>query len=148
MRITRYTDYSLRVLIFLALKHEELTTIAEVAQVYGISKNHLMKVVNGLANQGYIHSVRGKKGGLRLQQSPETINIGKLVRGIENEQELVECFGPENHCVITPACELKIALSKALEAFYCVLDSYTLEDLLRKGQKTEIIKILELGGLE
>ena len=144
MRITRYTDYSLRVLIYVALKGEELSTIAEIAQAYSISKNHLMKVVNQLATNGYLQSIRGKNGGMRLALPARQINIGELVRSTEEDLELVECFGPNSSCTITPSCELKNILAKALEAFFHTLDKYTLADLLPKKQRTQLIKFLDL----
>lgn len=93
MRLTTFTDYSLRVLIYLAVKGEESATIAEIAQNYDISRNHLMKVVQELSQQGYLIALRGKNGGLRLKMSPAEINIGELVRAMENDLSLAECFG-------------------------------------------------------
>lgn len=130
MHITRYTDYSLRVLVYLALKGEKLSTIREIAARYGISKNHLMKVVHELRLRGYIDTLRGKNGGLRLGRPPHRINIGRLVRDTEQDLNLVECFGADNRCVITPDCNLKRILGEALEAFFAVLDRYTLADLI------------------
>lgn len=130
MRLTRFTDYSLRVLIFLGIKQDGLSTIKEIADHYDISKNHLMKVVYELNRLGYIETVRGKNGGMRLHQDPDTINLGALVRRTENDLDLVECFAEGNQCVITPACQLKSILGEALNAFIGVLDRYTLSDLL------------------
>lgn len=144
MRITRYTDYSLRVLIYLALKGEALSTINEIAQAYSISRNHLMKVVHQLASNGYIHSVRGKNGGMRLQKKAENINIGEIVRNTESDQDLVECFGNTNQCIITPACSLKSALYNAQEAFYCTLDNYTLKDLIPDKNRDELQQLLNV----
>lgn len=145
MRVTRYTDYSLRVLMYVALKGEELSTIGEIAEAYNISKNHLMKVVNQLANKGYLQAVRGKNGGMRLNQAAEEINVGKLVRDTEQDLELVECFGKNNECVITPACELKHVLASALEAFFSTLDNYTLADLLPQKYQKKMIQLLDLA---
>ena len=117
MHITRYTDYSLRVLIYLALQQERLVTIQQIADSYDISKNHLMKVVHQLTLKGYIESVRGKNGGLRLHRRPEDINIGVLVRETEQDMNLVECFSSDNQCCITPVCGLKNILAEALRAF-------------------------------
>lgn len=130
MRLTRFTDYSLRVLIFLGVKQEGLSTIKEIADHYDISKNHLMKVVYELNRLGYIETVRGKNGGMRLHRDPVSINIGTLVRRTENDLDLVECFSEGNQCVITPACQLKHMLAEALNAFIGVLERYTLADLL------------------
>lgn len=142
MRVTRYTDYSLRVLMYVALKGDELSTIGEIAKAYSISKNHLMKVVNQLANDGYVTAIRGKNGGMRLQRPANEINIGNLVRSTEQELALVECFGRDNLCVITPVCELKVVLAAALEAFFSSLDKYTLDDLLPDKSKQELINLL------
>lgn len=146
MRITRYTDYSLRVLIFVALKKDELSTIREIADAYGISKNHLMKVVQALNTKGYLLATRGKNGGLRLNKRPEDINIGALVRDVEQDLELVECFGGDA-CVITPACELKRILAKALDAFFETLDQYTLADLLPRANQRELIRLLGMADV-
>src|SRR5690606_20882837 len=108
MHITLYTDYSLRVLMYIALKGEELSTIREIAASYDISRNHLMKVVQELNNKGYLTALRGKNGGLRLNGRPEDINIGALVRDTERDIALVECLGEKNRCVITPACQLSL----------------------------------------
>lgn len=145
MRITRYTDYSLRVLMYVALKGEELSTIREIAESYGISKNHLMKVVQELNNKGYLTAIRGKNGGLRLAGSPESINIGHLVRDTEQDFALVECFDSGNGCVITPACQLKMVLAEALSAFFKVLDQYTLADLLPGKNAPEMVRLLNMG---
>ncbi len=142
MHITLYTDYSLRVLMYVALKGEELSTIREIAESYNISKNHLMKVVQELNNKGYLIALRGKNGGLRLNGRAEDINIGALVRDTERDIALVECLGERNSCIITPACQLKFILSEALEAFFKTLDNYTLADLLPPERRPEIIKLL------
>lgn len=142
MHITLYTDYSLRVLMYVALKGEELSTIREIAESYNISRNHLMKVVQELNNKGYLTALRGKNGGLRLNGRAEDINIGALVRDTERDVALVECLGERNSCIITPACQLKFILSEALEAFFKTLDNYTLADLLPPERRPEIIKLL------
>lgn len=144
MYITRYTDYSLRVLIQVALRGDEISTISEIAASYDISKNHLMKVVQELNNKGYLKAVRGKNGGLRLNGRTEDINIGTLVRDMEKSQDLVECFGNANYCAITPACQLKFIFAEALEAFFRTLDNYSLADLLPQSQRSELIRLLEI----
>ncbi len=144
MYITRYTDYSLRVLMYTALKGEDITTISEIAEQYGISKNHLMKVVQELNSKGYLKAVRGKNGGLRLNGNAEAINVGKLVRDIEQSQALVECFDNANQCVITPACQLKFILAEALEAFFKTLDQYSLADLISVESRTQLVRLLEM----
>lgn len=143
MHITRYTDYSLRVLMYLGLKSGELATIKEIADAYGISKNHLMKVVQDLNIKGYLTATRGKSGGICLTRSPESINLGTLVRDTEQDLDLVECFAGGD-CVITPACHLKRAFADALEAFFNVLDQYTLADLLPKSRKPKLLQLLQI----
>ena len=145
MHITRYTDYSLRVLIYLALQQERLATIQQIADSYDISKNHLMKVVHQLTLKGYIESVRGKNGGLRLHRRPEDINIGVLVRETEQDMNLVECFSSDNQCCITPVCGLKNILAEALRAFLNTLDQYTLADILTERQKTQLLRLLQIA---
>jgi Rrf2 family nitric oxide-sensitive transcriptional repressor len=129
MRLTTYTDYTLRTLIYLALHPDRMATIAMIADKYGISENHLMKVVHQLGLAGYIETVRGKNGGLRLAKPPEEINVGEVVRRMESDMELVPCFGASGTCTIQPSCVLKGAVAEALDAFTAVLDRYTLADL-------------------
>jgi Rrf2 family nitric oxide-sensitive transcriptional repressor len=143
MRLTNYTDYSLRVLIYLASKEKgELSNIKEIAEAYTISKNHLMKVTYELGKMKVIETVRGRGGGIRLALSPEEINIGAIVRQTEDDFNLVECFDPErNMCAISPACKLKGVLHKALKAYLEVLDGYTLADLVQnKAMLSELLK--------
>ena len=134
MRLTSFTDYSLRTLIYLALRPEKLVTIADIASAYGISTNHLMKVVHQLALAGDIATVRGQRGGLRLARAPETINLGKVVRHTEADFELVTCFDETQRCTIQDCCVLQHALGSALQAFLAVLDGYTLADLIAPRQ--------------
>lgn len=129
MKLTLFTDYSMRVLLYLAAEPDRLHSIAEVARAYGISHNHLMKVVNQLARSGYIESVRGRSGGVRLGKPAETINIGALVRHTEDNLALVDC----GSCVIAPACGMTSVLREAMTAFLTVLDRYTLADLMSRG---------------
>lgn len=132
MRLTVYTDFSLRLLMYLALKEDGLATIAEVAESYGISRNHLMKVAHQLGLAGYVTSVRGKNGGLRLARGAETIILGDVVRRTEPDLALVPCFHPvDAPCAIWPKCVLREAMQNALEAFLETLDGYTLADLAR-----------------
>jgi Rrf2 family nitric oxide-sensitive transcriptional repressor len=132
MRLTVYTDYSLRVLMYVALHPERLPTIGEIASSYGISRNHLMKVVYDLGLAGYVVTVRGKNGGLRLARPPLDIVLGEVVRRTEPDMALVPCFEPIGApCAITPACILRRALHEARSAFLDVLDGYTLADLIK-----------------
>ena len=143
MRLTMYTDFSLRVLLYLGTKEEgKLSTIQEISDAYSISKNHLMKVTFELGKAGFIHTVRGRGGGIRLADLPENINIGKVVRKMEDDFHLVECFDPEhNRCPIAPICGLRGVLGQALQAYLAVLDGYTLQDLLfNKEGLREILK--------
>lgn len=136
MQLTLYTDYSLRVLVYLGLKGEELSTISEIARHYGISRNHLVKVVHNLANHGFIQTSRGKGGGMRLGRRPEEVNIGAVVRHTEGNFNLVECFDAKSSgCPITPICKLKGALSRAVKSFLSVLDGYSLADVLENDKE-------------
>jgi Rrf2 family nitric oxide-sensitive transcriptional repressor len=131
MRLTFHTDFSLRVLMYLAVHPERLATIAELAAAYGISKNHLMKVVYQLGLMGYVETVRGKHGGVRLARPAAEIVVGELVRRTEPDMALVPCFeAADASCVITPACKLRRALHEARAAFLAVLDGYTVADLV------------------
>ncbi|MFZ3588878.1 RrF2 family transcriptional regulator [Bacillus sp. DJP31] len=133
MKLTLYTDYSLRVLIYLASKKDQdLANIKEIADSYHISKNHLMKVTHELGKMEILETIRGRNGGIRLAKEPTEINIGALIRQTEEDFHLVECFDAENNrCVISPVCGLKHVLQKALQAYLKVLDEYTLDDLVK-----------------
>ncbi|MDI2585985.1 MULTISPECIES: Rrf2 family transcriptional regulator [unclassified Psychrobacillus] len=137
MRLTMYTDFSLRVLIYLGAKEKnELSTIQAISDAYGISKNHLMKVTHELGKLGYIETIRGRGGGIRLAMDPKDINIGQVVRHTEDDFHIVECFDCKtNTCVISPVCGLKGALNRALFAYLKVLDGYTLADFLHQKHK-------------
>lgn len=148
MHITRYTDYALRVLLYLALTTDRLVTIREIADSYGISRNHLMKLVYQLNRQGYVETVRGKNGGLRLGRDPREINLGVLIRETEQDFELAECFGSDNHCRITAVCSVKHVLADALGAFFATLDSYTLADLLPEAQQPQLLRLLQIRTVE
>ena len=131
MRLTLHTDFSLRLLMLLALEPDGLHTIEEVARRYRISQNHLMKVAQTLAQQGFVESVRGRGGGIKLAKSATRINLGAVVRTTEDSLALVECFDRKrNNCVVSPACGLQGPLQEALAAFFAVLDRYTLADLI------------------
>jgi Rrf2 family nitric oxide-sensitive transcriptional repressor len=130
MRLTRFTDYSLRVLMYLAARRGDHATIAEIAAAFAISESHLTKVVHFLGKRGLLSNTRGRGGGVELGRPPDRINIGALVRAAEADTALVECFDPRtNQCVIAPVCGLRSVLGEALEALYATLDGYTLEDI-------------------
>jgi Rrf2 family transcriptional regulator, nitric oxide-sensitive transcriptional repressor len=131
MRLTLYTDFALRVLIQVGLNDGKLTTINDVAQSFGISKSHLMKVVNDLSQKGYLDTVRGRNGGIRLVGEPRHINIGQVVRDTEDQLDVVSCLGRKGYCPIQRICVLRGALRDATEAFLAVLDTYTLADLIK-----------------
>ena len=141
MNVTRFTDYALRVLIYLGVNDQNLVTIKDVATSYDISKNHLMKVVQELSAQGYVEATRGKNGGIKLSRSADQINIGELVRKFEQQSVLIECFGESNQCVITPACQLKEIFAGALEHFFIYLEQYTLADLIKHPHSKQLIQI-------
>jgi Rrf2 family nitric oxide-sensitive transcriptional repressor len=135
MKLTAFTDYSLRVLMFLAADPTQRATIAQIAAAFDISENHLVKVVHFLGRQGWIETLRGKGGGIQLAMPAESINIGRVVRDTEGSALPAECFLPEgNACVLTTACRLKNVLAEAVKAFYAVLDKYTLADISRNRQ--------------
>jgi Rrf2 family transcriptional regulator, nitric oxide-sensitive transcriptional repressor len=131
MRLTLHTDFALRVLIHVGLNDGKLTTINEIAQSFGISKPHLMKVVNFLGQKGYLDTVRGRNGGIRLMREPHHINVGQVVRDTEETLAVIGCLGHKGYCPIQRVCVLRTALSDATEAFLSVLDTYTLADLIK-----------------
>ena len=130
MRLTRFTDYSLRVLIYLGLRTEEWVTIRRISDAYGVSRNHLMKVVSLLTRLGYLVAQRGPGGGIRLARPPIEINLAEVVRDTEEDLVMVECFDANGKCVITPACRLKRLIGAALDAYMETLEGFTLEDLI------------------
>ncbi|MGB5076230.1 MAG: Rrf2 family transcriptional regulator [Sphingorhabdus sp.] len=130
MRLSVQTDYALRTLMFLAVKDGH-HSIADIARAYGISKNHLMKVAQRLTAEGFVESVRGRSGGLKLARAPATLNVGAVVRIMEDTGAFVECFdAATNSCVVTPACGLRHALAGALDAFARHLDQFSVADLI------------------
>ena len=140
MKLTTFSDYSLRVLMYLALNRERLATIPEIAAAYDISENHLMKVVHQLARSGVIESVRGKGDGVRLALAPEDIRLGGIVRASEGSAPIVECLSDEvSSCRIAPACRLTAVLSRAFDALYATLDEYTLADLVQSPRGLRVL---------
>ena len=136
MRLNLQTDYALRLLMHLAVNEDQLCTIADIALRYGVSKNHLMKVAHLLGKEGFIETVRGRTGGLRLASPASAINLGDVVRRMEADFAIVECFpNGAGGCAITPACRLKSILKQALDAFLISLDAYTLDDLVRRNPR-------------
>ncbi len=130
MRLAEYTDYTLRVLMYCAAHPGQLVTIGELAERHGVSKNHLMKIVNDLARQGVLETTRGRGGGLRLLKDPSTIRIGDVVRASETDFRLVECFDAgTNLCTLSPTCRLKQVFDAALQAYFKALDGATLADI-------------------
>ena len=129
MRLTQFTDYALRTLLYLSVQGDRAVPLTEIARSYGVSYNHLVKVAGSLVELGLVASVRGRSGGFRLACAPDQINIGWLVRRTEPDFHLVECFDEEtDQCPITPACRLKLVLVEAQASFLTVLDGYTLAD--------------------
>ena len=136
MRLTQHTDFAFRVLIYLGVREGELATISEIADHYDASRNHLMKVVHRLARNGYVTTVRGKNGGIRLGLPPERVNLGAVARCTEEDFVMAACFNKgESGCRLAPECHLQGILGEALSAFLGVLDAYTLEDLLANRQR-------------
>jgi Rrf2 family nitric oxide-sensitive transcriptional repressor len=144
MQLTLYTDYTLRVLVYLSLHCDRTVTITEIAQYYAISRNHLVKVVHNLATLGYIQTTRGKGGGMKLAVDPHAVTIGEIVRKVEPNFEIVECFNSENpRCIIEPLCALKNVLWQAKNDFLGTLDRCTLADAVRR----ESVSALHFHGV-
>jgi Rrf2 family nitric oxide-sensitive transcriptional repressor len=143
MRLTKYTDYSLRVLLYLGSVHGRRVSTEEISTAHKISLHHLAKVVNQLGKLGYVDVKRGRQGGLLLAKPPEEINIGELVRGVEPDFHLVECLdATRNTCQITRVCTLIRPLHRALEAFHRVLDGYSLADLTGLKSQENLRRVL------
>ena len=133
MQLTQYTDYSLRVLIYLAKKPEGLSTASEIAEYHGISRNHLVKVSHNLATKGFILTTRGRNGGMTLSRPPSKIILGDVIRNTEPNFDIAECFNTENNCcVITPSCGLKSIFREAQMCFIKAMDKYTLADAVAR----------------
>ncbi|MEG1422786.1 MAG: nitric oxide-sensing transcriptional repressor NsrR [Citrobacter sp.] len=141
MQLTSFTDYGLRALIYMAsLPEGRMTSISEVTDVYGVSRNHMVKIINQLSRAGFVTAIRGKNGGIRLGKAAKDIGIGDVVRELE-PLTLVNCSS--EFCHITPACRLKQALSKAVQSFLTELDNYTLADLVEKNQPLYKLLLVE-----
>lgn len=140
MRLTNFSDYSMRVLIYLAIRKEK-STIAEISRIFNISENHLVKIVHRLSTLGYIHSIRGKDGGILLGTSPQKINLGKILVELEPDFDIVECFNQQkDECRISPVCRLKTILTKAKKAFLSTLARHSLADLI--VNKAELLPLV------
>jgi Rrf2 family transcriptional regulator, nitric oxide-sensitive transcriptional repressor len=143
VQLTLHTDFALRVLIQVGLNDGKLTTIKEIAQTFDISKAHLMKVVNDLSRKGYLDTVRGRNGGIRLMREPRHINIGQVVRDSETQLDVIGCLERRGYCPIQRVCVLRGVLSDATEAFLAVLDAHTLADLIKPHR---VLSSLLLNG--
>lgn len=143
MQLNDFTDYSLRVLVYAAVHQGGRCTASDVAAAFDVSRHHLVKVINELQHLGYLETTRGRGGGFRLALGPERVSVGDVVRRTEGSLALVECFNHEtNTCPLTKACGLKAALGEAFEAFFAVLDGYTLADLVAQPQWTARVMAL------
>lgn len=145
MQLTFYTDYSLRVLIYLGLHRNSVPTIAEIARSYCISRNHIVKVVHNLANLGLVRTIRGRNGGMLLAREPEAINVADVIRETEPNFHLAECFKPSGKCCIAELCRFRIVLDKAFQSFFAVLGHYTLADLIENnGDLVQLLRQVEI----
>jgi Rrf2 family nitric oxide-sensitive transcriptional repressor len=144
MRVTLQTDYSLRVLMYVATKGDELSNIQDIAKSFDASKNHVMKVVFELGKRGYLETVRGRKGGIRLMRKPDQINVGAVVREAEPDLAIVGCLAEDGYCSVQKVCVLRRAFREATQAFTAVLDTYTLEDLIKP--RSSLAKLLQIGN--
>ena len=143
MRLTLHTDYALRVLIHVAIADGKLITISDIAESFDISKQHLMKVVSDLSRKGYLVTVRGRGGGIRLRRPPRDINIGQVVRETEDRLDVIGCLGQRDYCPIEHVCVLRGVLHDALQAFLAVLDGYTLADLIKPQRALSSLLLLD-----
>ena len=142
MQLTQFTDYSLRALIYVALRQDSCT-IKDITDAYGISNNHMTKIIHNLSKMGLIKTMRGKSGGILMVAQPKTINLGQLIEQLEPHFDLVPCFNKTKaNCCIAQACKLKWILHEARTAFFAVLNQYTLEDVLHS--KANLLKLLGL----
>jgi Rrf2 family nitric oxide-sensitive transcriptional repressor len=135
MRLTAFTDYSLRMLLVLASRTQELVTIADISSAFEISEATLMKVTHALGKTGWVETVRGRNGGMRLAVDPRKLTVGTVVRKLESDFALVECLGQNNQCVLTGGCGLETAIVNAADAFCRELDRYSLADLVDSSPK-------------
>ncbi len=147
MRLTLHTDYALRVLMFAGVGGGELSTIGEIVDHFDISKGHVMKVVHALGQKGYLETIRGKNGGIRLARTPAQISVGAVVRDMEEELGVLGCLqGEQNFCRIENCCVLRGALRDATNAFLAVLDQFTIEDLVKP--RRPLARLLGIAGFD
>ncbi|MCB9568191.1 MAG: Rrf2 family transcriptional regulator [Myxococcales bacterium] len=147
MRLTKHTDYALRVLLYAAAHDDRLVSTEEIASAYGISASHLVKIINNLGKVGFLEVRRGRSGGLRLARPPVEIRVGDVVRSTEPDFHMVECFDREtNTCPIVGACGLIAPLAEAKRAFLAVLDKYTLADAVGPGHREKTRRLLAILG--
>jgi Rrf2 family nitric oxide-sensitive transcriptional repressor len=146
MQLTLFSDYSLRMLIYLGLRRGEVVPIVEIAHAYGVSKHYMMKVMNELVQLGYIEAVRGRNGGVRLCKRPNEVRLGKLIRATEPSGGVLECIehASESDCPIVGTCRMRKLLHEAQGEFYRVLDRHTLAELIQRPEP--LLRVLRLGG--
>lgn len=144
MQLTSFSDYCLRVLIYAGTKHPDLSSVKEIAAAYKINEPHVVKAVHFLSKAGYLETVRGRGGGLRLQRAADSVVIGDVIRQTESNLAVVECLGNGGMCAITPACNMKPMFKKALDAFLDVLDHYTLAQILGPEQQLKALLKISL----
>lgn len=146
MKMNLRTDYALRMLMYLAVKAENGCTINDVADAYGLSRNHLQKVAQRLRDLGLVETIRGRTGGIRLARPVEGINLGRVVRAMEENLAPVECMrGTSGDCVLIPACRLRTMFSKAMDGYMSVLDAYTLADIVEN--RNELAALMDRGAV-
>jgi Rrf2 family nitric oxide-sensitive transcriptional repressor len=143
MRLTLHTDYALRVLTHVAIADGKLITISDIAKSFDISKQHLMKIVSDLSRKGYLDTVRGRAGGIRLRRPPRDINIGQVVRETEDKLDIIGCLGQRGYCRIERVCVLRGVLDDAIQAFLAILDGYTLADLIKPQRALSSLLVLD-----
>ena len=144
MQLDKFTDYALRVLVALAVRAPEKLSVSAIARLYGLSENHLSKVASALVHGGFVHSARGRQGGLTLARSDRDISIGAVIRHLKADAPVVECFGQNGSCRILPVCGLREPLAQAQEAFFAALDDVTLADVT--ASKVGLGKLLQFEG--
>lgn len=141
MQLTLFSDYSLRLMMYVAVSNGQRVTIEEAANAYDISRAHLMKVAQFLVREGFLEATRGRTGGLSLAQRAEEISLGSLVKATETGFDIVECFSEEGRCKIGQVCRLRGVLGEAMQAFLQVLDRYTLADMVSRSEDFDFLRV-------